>query len=234
MTCKCDCDCPCTCEKHKLNPDGQMSSLKKFDIALQTRNFEIDMFWKRSNYFLVLNTAIAVGFVSLIKEGGYINVDVLSYTYALVFCFIGFVVCLAWVKVNLGSKYWQSHWEQILEDNAKKMDVLYFTKNTKQRVMKNIARRKIYPCWKGYYNRLILTKPSVSGWMTILSLFFLGVWILVGGFIFYYLGCVISCNSDSCISCNNLLVYPIGWVIVALLIVCLSFPKLIGLCPKEK
>lgn len=30
--------------------------------ALDTRNFEISLYWQRSNYFLVLNTALAVGF----------------------------------------------------------------------------------------------------------------------------------------------------------------------------
>ncbi|MGU9951412.1 MAG: hypothetical protein ACNYPH_03745 [Gammaproteobacteria bacterium WSBS_2016_MAG_OTU1] len=84
--------------------------LKRFDVALETRNFEIEMLWKRSNYFLALNTAIAFGFVSLIKE----EENIVEYSYALLFCVIGCVVCLAWVKVNLGSKFWQAAWEEML------------------------------------------------------------------------------------------------------------------------
>ena len=36
--------------------------LEAYRTALATRNFEISLFWQRSNYFLVLSTAIAVGF----------------------------------------------------------------------------------------------------------------------------------------------------------------------------
>ena len=213
MTCECKCDCnyPCTCEKCKLNPDGQMSSLKKFEIALQTRNFEIEMFWKRSNYFLVLNTAIAVGFVSLIKEGGYINVDVLSYTYALFFCFIGWAVCIAWTKVNLGSKFWQSYWEELLTNLSDDMGLDYFAKSYKNnnRVMNNLRDTK-HKLWERYYNHSVLEKPSVSKWMTALSFFFLCVWF-VAGLIISYAICW---------------VFFLVWIISASLGTCLMFPKL--------
>jgi hypothetical protein len=33
--------------------------LEAYRTALATRNLEINLFWQRSNYFLVLNTAIA-------------------------------------------------------------------------------------------------------------------------------------------------------------------------------
>jgi hypothetical protein len=38
--------------------------LEAYRVARDTRNFEIKLFWKRSNYFLVLSTATAAGFFS--------------------------------------------------------------------------------------------------------------------------------------------------------------------------
>jgi len=36
-----------------------------YKTLLDTRNLEINLFWQRSNYFLVLNTGIAFGFFNL-------------------------------------------------------------------------------------------------------------------------------------------------------------------------
>ena len=44
-----------------MNDDDE-KCLKIYEIAVETRKLEIDLFWKRSNYFLVLSTATAVGF----------------------------------------------------------------------------------------------------------------------------------------------------------------------------
>ncbi len=175
-----------------ITPIEEMSLSEKFKVVLKTRNFEIELFWRRSNYFLVLNTAIAVGFISLIKKGVDMDVgmDVYaeSYIYALFFCAIGLVVCIAWFKVNLGSKFWQSHWEEILTNLASDMEVDYFaaSDNNKKRVMANLKKPST-PLEK-YYNYLVLEKPSVSKWMTFLSCFFILVWFCVGGFISYKIG----------------------------------------------
>jgi hypothetical protein len=79
--------------------------LHAHDIALATRNFEIKLFWQRSNYFLVLNTAVAVGFFSQTS----------SSWRSLALCLFGAGVAVLWVMINLGSKFWQSRWERRLE-----------------------------------------------------------------------------------------------------------------------
>src|SRR4051794_39983352 len=38
-----------------------------YQVLLSTRNLEIGLFWQRSNYFLVLNSGLALGFFSLLK-----------------------------------------------------------------------------------------------------------------------------------------------------------------------
>ena len=82
---------------------NSISTEKIYDIALQTRNLEINLFWQRCNYFLVLNSALAVGFFN-IKD------QVLLIPTA----FLGLVVCVLWYRVALGSKYWQERWEYCL------------------------------------------------------------------------------------------------------------------------
>src|SRR3972149_10785499 len=48
------------------NQDSKQALVGKdaYKFAYDTRNFEISLFWQRSNYFLVLNTAIALAFFS--------------------------------------------------------------------------------------------------------------------------------------------------------------------------
>jgi hypothetical protein len=86
-------------EKTALAP----SKLELYQIALSTRNFEISLFWERSNYFLGLNTAIAVGFFALDDP------------YRRVFAVLGFLSSCLWFRVCLGGKFWQTRWEQRLK-----------------------------------------------------------------------------------------------------------------------
>jgi hypothetical protein len=46
-------------EKHPSEPKD------RYKVLLDTRNLEINLFWQRSNYFLGLNTGIAIGFFNL-------------------------------------------------------------------------------------------------------------------------------------------------------------------------
>lgn len=81
---------------------------KKYDVALATRNFEIELFWKRSLFFWGFIASALVGYANLVKD-----VPALS---VLVACF-GFVCSVAWSLVNRGSKYWQENWESIVAEN---------------------------------------------------------------------------------------------------------------------
>jgi hypothetical protein len=94
--------------KHRLAPTIEDKDIYK--NVLDTRNFEISFFWQRSNYFLVLNSALALGFFSLKMR---------SYEYGL--AVFGLLVSLLWCGVNLGSKFWQSVWENRLSKIEKKL-----------------------------------------------------------------------------------------------------------------
>ena len=165
------------------NDDDFKKALERFKLILQTRNFEIEMFWKRCNYFLVLNTALAVGVFALF---GGDNGKVSPFVLPLLFL-VGACVCFAWIKVGLGSKYWQSHWEQVAIEEQKTIgfcesrDRDYFSiGGTKARVNENLfSHDKKIGLWDTYYNRCVLRKPSVSRWMHRTAVFFFGVWAVM-------------------------------------------------------
>ena len=89
--------------------------LERFKIALKTRNFEIELFWKRCSYFLAINTALvtalAAAMFALLNSS-----DNASFWPLLGgICLAGIFICIAWIQVVIGSKFWQTHWEWVVE-----------------------------------------------------------------------------------------------------------------------
>lgn len=86
---------------------------KKEDIettykkAWEAKNFEIEHYWKRANYFWAFQVASFAGYFTFISSKGYENNPQVLY---FIIC-IGFITCLAWTFINRGSKTWQRHWE---------------------------------------------------------------------------------------------------------------------------
>lgn len=175
-------------EKIAGTPVGPISPtpFELFKIALETRNLEIDLFWKRSNYFLVLNTAIAVGFFNKAENGNW---------YAIALALFGLTVSVLWFQVNCGGKFWQSRWEYQLKEaedalekqSDKKMN--YFSahiNDIKEKVEKFIedSHQKSHD---NLFNKYILEKYSVSKSMIILSLIFASMWFTTLARSLYYI-----------------------------------------------
>ena len=190
--------------KETIDKEQFHQNLERFKIVLETRNFEIELFWKRCNYFLVLNTALAVGIFASFNGNG-ANKVFLPWI-----CLVGVFVCFAWIQVGLGAKYWQSHWERVV---MQEQEFIGFRKQEKRdyfsiggtgkRVEKNLHTRKMSPFWEVLsifarpllllwsffapcdccertHDKLVLTKPSVSGWMHKTAVFFFSVWVSGG------------------------------------------------------
>jgi hypothetical protein len=160
-----------------------------FQTALETRNLEIGLFWQRSNYFLVLNTAIAAAFFLLLDRNTALTI---------LLGLMGAWVSILWVCVNLGSKYWQSRWErrlEIIETDVFGGDYKLFA-TSRETTNWDVARsllgrpqetrkagrllrlvRALGRRLRPRYNRLVLLKPSVSMTMTVLSVSFFVFWI---------------------------------------------------------
>lgn len=83
------------------------NSEKRFNAVLQNRQFEIDLFWKRSLFFWGFIGAAFVGIGALKYEQPALSLLVSSF---------GFVCSLCWTLANRGSKFWQEQWESKIEN----------------------------------------------------------------------------------------------------------------------
>ncbi|HHX8512223.1 TPA: hypothetical protein ACVO12_004477 [Vibrio diabolicus] len=153
---------------------SKIDQFEAYKIALETRNLEIGLFWQRSNYFLLLNSALIIGYFRGIgyKES----------LYATFLALLGLFVSHLWYRVNLGSKYWQARWEHRLKRVERKLDKDLKFFNTTREITDNDVAESINPSSdKGWLHRLIESralkyKPSVSYNMTLLSLTFSLTW----------------------------------------------------------
>ena len=87
---------------------------RALERALDTRKFEIDLYWKRAAYFWAFIGAAFAGFVAIQASTATNKIDL-----AVVLSCVGFVFSVGWLCVNRGSKHWQENWEKhvdMLED----------------------------------------------------------------------------------------------------------------------
>ncbi|ELA8093771.1 hypothetical protein ACGB6O_001055 [Vibrio parahaemolyticus] len=92
---------------------------RAFEKAWATRNFEIEMYWKRATYFWAFIASTFVGYFALVSSNNYDKQDAFNHVEVYFLICIGFVLSLAWHFTNIGSKSWQRHWEvhvDLLED----------------------------------------------------------------------------------------------------------------------
>ncbi|WP_438942924.1 RipA family octameric membrane protein, partial [Ralstonia solanacearum] len=90
---------------------------KAYDVALDIRKFEIDLYWKRSNSFWLIVAALGallIGALSAKDLDGNLK-SLVVFT----ICVFAAVVAYAWSLVNKAGKFWQRNWEyqvDVLED----------------------------------------------------------------------------------------------------------------------
>lgn len=146
-----------------------------YQTIVATRNFEINLFWQRANYFLVLNSALAVGFFNLKTN---------QPPAALTFAGVGAVSSALWFGVCAGGKFWQTRWEQRLQDFERQHypDLDFFGADIHR--ARSDVRRGLNFSEHGplqlLTDNIVLRKPSVSHSMMLLAGAFVVGWILVG------------------------------------------------------
>jgi hypothetical protein len=84
------------------------SQKEALSIAREERARELDLYWKRANYFWTLIAATFAGYFALLDS------DHPGQSLLIVTC-LGFVCATVWYFVNRGSKYWQEIWELQVE-----------------------------------------------------------------------------------------------------------------------
>jgi hypothetical protein len=129
---------------------------KRFDAALQTRQFEIDLFWKRSLFFWGFIGAAFVAIGALKNEMPGVSLLISAF---------GIVCSLAWTLVNRGSKYWQEQWETKIEEVETRVTGALFKPREREQLNKG-------PWLRG-------RAYSVSKLATAISDFALIVWIAI-------------------------------------------------------
>ena len=70
---------------------------KALEIALDTRKFEIELYWKRTAYFVIFIGAIFVGYYNVFSNSK-------SHWASLFIAALGFLLSLLWYMANRGSK----------------------------------------------------------------------------------------------------------------------------------
>ena len=90
-----------------------------FQIALETRKFEIELYWKRTGYFVLFIGAVFVGYYRVLPING--SSDSEKEWLLLLLSSLGFLLSLLWYMANRGSKFWQENWEAHIEDLSIKL-----------------------------------------------------------------------------------------------------------------
>lgn len=106
-------------EARLVNIDKE-SAKRAFEKAWEIRNFEIELYWKRATYFWAFIASSFVGYFALVSSVNYTKPDKYNHVEVYFLVCIGFILSVAWLLTNLGSKAWQRHWEvhvDLLEDN---------------------------------------------------------------------------------------------------------------------
>jgi hypothetical protein len=79
-------------------------------FVIDTRKFEIELYWKRAAYFWAFIASAFAGYLALLARGS----PSPALALVLVEC-LGLLFSVAWYCVNRGSKYWQTNWEAHLD-----------------------------------------------------------------------------------------------------------------------
>ncbi|WP_390622909.1 hypothetical protein ACEQUB_00932 [Ralstonia syzygii] len=104
---------PAVCDKFGSDP----RLTKAYEVALDIRKFEIDLYWKRSNSFWLIVAALGALLIGTLsaKDLG----PNLKSLVVFSICVFAAVVAYAWSLVNKAGKFWQRNWEyqvDLLED----------------------------------------------------------------------------------------------------------------------
>lgn len=100
----------------KFGPKESKKRKATLERALDSRKFEIEMYWKRATYFWAFIAAAFAGYGVIVSKPEIPEGQFLSFFLAC----LGLVVSFGWLLANRGSKQWHENWENhvdLLEDD---------------------------------------------------------------------------------------------------------------------
>ncbi|PWJ61965.1 hypothetical protein SAMN05720473_11342 [Fibrobacter sp. UWB15] len=156
---------PSPIQRNPISDTSKSKKEKALEMALDTRKFEIELYWKRATYFWAF---IALAFTSFFLVADAENMDkILKNELQVIISALGIFLSVCWFLANKGSKYWQENWEfhvDLLEDEI--MGPLYKTTKSYK------GRKNFLLPWKSY-------KFSVGKINMMLSATMIIFWIVV-------------------------------------------------------
>ena len=93
-------------------------------IALDTRKFEIGLYWKRTGYFVIFIGAVFVGYYTILSSDK-IEKEQQEWL-LLLLAALGYLLSLLWYMANRGSKFWQENWEAHIEELSTHLGIPIF------------------------------------------------------------------------------------------------------------
>ena len=113
-------------EKTKEETSNKNLINKALEIALDTRKFEIELYWKRTGYFVLFIGAVFVGYYKTLQTDEFIIGKYQKEWLLLLLSSLGFLLSLLWYMANRGSKFWQENWEAHIEELSTEIGVPIF------------------------------------------------------------------------------------------------------------
>lgn len=190
------------------NDKNMASDLEKqikeraFEVALDTRRFEIELYWKRAHYFFGIMCGLggASAILIFIRSEESIGNGLFLLSLFVIGC-IGTVTSFAWYFTNKGSKYWQENWEQYVD--ALGEDII-------GPLFKHPIAEK--------HGQKALLRYSVSRINEKLSLYAICIWSLITAGVFIY-GILSMCGCNDCLVTGPCLILLFGVVVMFISIV---------------
>jgi hypothetical protein len=162
------------------NPDSE--ALKRlFQIALDTRNFEISQLVQRNNFFMIFQGVLLAGIVQSSHAKPVVS---------FLACLAGLAVSFYQVKMAAGAKFWQEYWEAALQkieedlvghlkhqSDGRRLLFYLFHENTE--IYNQMVRNRISGKGLGLTNSLIMNRYSVSRVPIYVAIALVAVWSLL-------------------------------------------------------
>lgn len=152
-----------TTEEEKTKKEKTKEDLinKALEIALDTRKFEIELYWKRTGYFVLFIGAIFVGYYNVFS-------NLKSHWASLFIAALGFLLSLLWYMANRGSKFWQENWEAHIEELSTYLGTPIFgiIKSRKDSICKVTGH---YPFSVSKVNQMVSLIITISWFLTFIK-----------------------------------------------------------------
>lgn len=158
-----------------------------YEIAIETRNLEINQLLQRNNFFMIFQGVFFAGTIQSSHSLTFLS-SILSLA--------GIVISWYQTKMASGAKFWQEYWEEELSKIEKSLiEELtknhpnrntfpqLFQNNTKKQIAQVKNRIKNKRTCLSIHHRLILKKYSVSSTPISIGITFTATWFIV--FLFF-------------------------------------------------